>query len=100
DWTSIVDRITKHVDHAADQRLAHRHLHDASGGLYDIRFADGLKRTEQHRADFVFFEIEREATHIVRKLEQLAGHDLLKAVQLGNTVADVDDRSDFRNRHA
>src|SRR6185295_2986295 len=43
-------------------------------------------------------EIEREATHVVRKLEQLAGHHLFKAVQLGNAVADLDDRSDFRNR--
>src|SRR5215213_2578490 len=99
DWTSIVDRIAEHVDYTPDHRLSHRHLHDASGALYEIAFADSLELSKQYRADFVFFEIQCETTHVVRKLEQLAGHHLFKAVQLGNAVADLNDRSDFSDRY-
>ena len=31
----------------------------------------------------------------MRELEQLAGHDLVQAVNAGNTVADGHDRADF-----
>ena len=43
---------------------------------------------------------KRQAANVVRKLEQLAGHDLFEAVNLGDAVADLDDRADFHHRHA
>src|SRR5262249_59814177 len=100
DWTTFIDRIAEHVDHAADECLADRHFHNASGSFYEIAFANGLKLTKQHRTDFVFFEVQREATNVVWKLEQLAGHYLFQAVQLGDSVTDLDYGSDFGNRHS
>src|SRR5690349_23288041 len=100
DWTSIVDRVAEHIHHTPDEGLAYRHLHDAAGALDEIAFANGLKLAEQHRTDLVFFEIERKTTHVVRKLEQFAGHHLFKAVQLRDPVANLDDGSDFSNGHA
>src|ERR1043166_6152719 len=54
----------------------------------------------QHRADFVFFEVECEAANLVRKLEQLAGHDFFETVNLSNAVAYLNDGADFGDGHA
>jgi hypothetical protein len=96
----IVDRVAEHVDHASDERVANRHLHDAAGALYEIAFFDRLKLAKQHRADFVFFEVQRQTANVVRKLEQFAGHDFFKAMKFSDAVADLDDRSDFGDRDA
>src|SRR6185503_1138035 len=100
DWTSVVDRIAEHVDHASDKRVAHRHFYDAPRALYEIAFADGLKVTEQHGANLVFFKVQGETANVVWKLEQFAGHDLFQSVQLGNSVTDLDDGSHFSDRHS
>src|SRR6185369_9803545 len=100
DWTSVIDWIAEHVDHASDERLTHRNFHDAPGALYEIAFADGLKLTKQHRTDLVFFKVQCETTNVVWKLEQLAGHHPFEAVQFGDTVADLDDCSHFSDRHS
>src|SRR6185369_9351688 len=97
DWTSIVNRVAEHVDHAANHRLADRHHHDAARSFHEIAFADRLKLAKQHRAHFVFFKIQSQTANVVRKLEQLAGHDFFEAVEFGDAVADLDDRSDFGN---
>src|ERR1051325_4418109 len=57
DWTTVVDGIAEHVDHASDERVADRNFHDASGALYEIAFTNRLKLAEQHRTDLVFFEV-------------------------------------------
>jgi len=85
----------QHVHHASDQRLADRHLHDAPGALHHVAFANRLEVAEQHGADFVLFEVQREAANVMRKLEQFAGHDLFQTVNLGDAVADLDNGSDF-----
>ena len=99
-WPAFVDRITQSVDHAADHRVADRHLMMRPVRFTFVAFFDLLKIAKEHRADFVFFEVEGEAANVVRKLEQLAGHDFFQTVDLGDTVADLDDGADFRHGHA
>ena len=100
DRSAIVDRITQRIDDATDQRLAYRNLHDAAGAFDQVAFLDLLKIAEQHDADLVFFQVEREPAHVVRKLEQLAGHDSFQTVNFGDAVADLDHGADFRDRDA
>ena len=65
-----------------------------------IAFLDLLKIAEQHHADLVFFEVQRQAAHFMREVEQLAGHNLFQAMHFGNAVAHFDYRSDFGDGHA
>ena len=98
DLALAVDRVAERIDHAADHGIAHGHAHDAAGALDLVAFFDLLKVAEEHASDLVFFEVEREAANFVGKFEQLARHDLFEAVDLGDTVADLDHRSDLVRR--
>ena len=42
-------------------------------------------------AHLVFFEVQGQPVGVVGKLEQLAGHRVLQAVDLGDAVTDGDD---------
>ena len=48
---------------------------------------------EEHDADVVLFEVQRHADDAAGELEQLAGHDLLEAVDARDAVADGEDRA-------
>ena len=48
---------------------------------------------QQHGAHLVFFQVQGDARHAVRELDQLAGHDLLQAVDAGDAVAHRDHRA-------
>ena len=95
DRTLAVDRLAQRIDHAADQRLAHRHAHDAFGALDFVAFLDLRVVAQQHRADLVFFQVHGDARHVVRELDQFAGHDLFQAVDSGDTVAHRDHRANL-----
>ena len=95
DRALAVDRLAERVHDAADQRLADRHRHDAAGALDLIAFLDLLVVAEEHGADVVLLEVERQADDVVRELEQLARHDPLEAVDAGDAVADGDDGADL-----
>ena len=95
-----VGRVAQRVHHAADQRLAHRHGHDALGPLDRVAFLDLGVIAQQHRADLVFFQVQRQPGHFVGKVEELAGHGVLQAVNARHTVADRDDRPDLADRDA
>ena len=49
---------------------------------------------EDHRADRLFLEVEGHAHDAARELEQLRRERALQAVDLGDAVADLDDRAD------
>ena len=63
--------------------------------LTEIAFLDLLELAEQHGADALLFEVQRDAEHAVRELEHLAGHRVLDAVHARDAVADRDDAADF-----
>src|SRR5690606_6132391 len=89
DLALAVDRVSESVNDAADHRIPDRNAHNAACSLNFVAFFYLLEITEKNAADVVFFEVECEAANSVRELEQFAGHDLLKAVDLGDTVADL-----------
>ena len=90
-----VDRLAERVDDAAEHLVADRHRDDAAGALDGVAFLDLLEVAEQHGADAVLFEVQRDAEHAVRELEHLAGHRALDAVHARDAVADRDDAADF-----
>ena len=47
-----------------------------------------LPVAEQHGADVVGLEVQREAGHVVRELEHLERHAVLEAVHAGDAVGD------------
>ena len=95
DRALAVDRLTERVDHAAEQLFADRHRDDAAGALDRIAFLDLAVLAEEHAADAVFFEVERDAEDAVRELEHLAGHRALAAVQPRDAVAERRHRAHF-----
>ena len=54
-----------------------------------------LPRAEQHGADVVGLEVEREAGHVVRQLEHLERHAVLEAVDARDAVGDRQDGADL-----
>ena len=97
DRTLAVDRNAERIDDAADQRRADRDGHDLAGALDLVAFLDLGGFAEEHDADVVFLEVERQAGDVVRELHELAGHDAVEAVDAGDAVADGDDGADFRD---
>ena len=55
---------------------------------------------EDHGAHLVLFEVEGQAVRIVRKLEQLSGHGILQAINLGDAVAGGHDPPHVRRHEA
>ena len=99
DRTLAVDRIAERVDHAAEQALADRHVHDRARALDGLAFLDLAVVAEDHDADVVDFEVERHAAHAVLELDHLAGLHVVEAVDAGDAVADrqhLADLGDFR----
>ena len=94
-----VDGHAKRVHNAAEKTLARRHFHDLAGGANLIVLSDCRDIAEEHSADFLFLKVLGQAVHglaaLTNKLEELAGHGALQAVDASNTVANLDDRTDL-----
>ena len=97
--TLAVDRLPQRIHDAAEQLFADRHRDDAAGALDDVAFLDFRVLAEEHGTDAVFFEVQRDAEDAVRKLEHLAGHGALDAVDARDAVAERDDAADFGDVH-
>ena len=62
------------------------------GALDRVALGDVLVRAQDHRADRVALEVEREAERVARELEHLALHRVGQAVDAADAVGDRDDR--------
>ena len=86
-----VDRVAEAIHDSAKQRVTDRHVHDRARAGNRVALADRAVLAEDHDADIVGFEIERHAPDTgVRKLDHLAGHHVLQAIDAGDTVADAE----------
>ena len=63
-----VERHAQRVDDAADQRFAHGRGHDGAGALDGVAFLNQRVFAEQHGADLILFEVERDAEDVVREM--------------------------------
>ena len=87
DRALAVDGLAERVHHAADHARRRRDGHDARRALDLVAFLDELGLAEEHRAHRVLLEVQGQGHDPVGKLEQLAGHALLEAVDARDAVA-------------
>jgi hypothetical protein len=74
--------------------VADRDLDDPTGRLDRVALLDLGRLAEQDGADRLLLEVEGHAHDAVRELEQLARECVVEAVDLGDPVAELDDRPD------
>src|SRR5262249_17982838 len=99
DGPLAVNRLPEGVDDAADDGVADRHVHDASGALDGVTLLDGARVAEDRAAHVVLLEVEHEAVHApVRPTgepDALARHGAAEAVNPGDAVAHRQHRPHF-----
>ena len=100
DRSLVVKWDAQRVHDPAEQRFTNRHLEKTSCGSDLVALVEVLEGPHDDGADLVLLEVQREAIRLVRKLEQLARHRVLQAVDLGDAVADGDDPSDVGRHEA
>src|SRR5262249_23881661 len=97
DWPFTIDRLAQRVDDAAEELVANRNRNDPAGALDRVAFLDLFELAEQHCANALLFEIQRDAVHAVRELEHLARHRVFDAVHTGNAIPNRNDAPDLRH---
>ena len=93
-----VERAAERVDDPAEQRVADRDLEQRAGALDGVALDDLLPVAEQHRADVVGLEVEREPDDVVGQLEHLERHRVLEAVDARDAVGDREHGADLGQR--
>ena len=93
-----VERPAQRIDDAADQSLAHRHVHHASCALDLIAGMQVLAIAEQHDADLVLIDVKRDAEQVAGKLHQLIEAHARQARDLGDADGDARDRAHLTRR--
>ena len=88
------------VDHSPDECGAHRDLQHAARPAHVVAFPEHEVIAEDHRANVVFLEIERQGGHDLagfggRDLQHLAGHRFFESVDSRNAVTHFEDSADF-----
>ena len=68
------------------------------GPLDRVAFVNFRVVAEQHRADLIFFQVQRDAENVVRKCQHFAGHAAVQPVDARDAVAHRDHRADFFDR--
>src|SRR5439155_3757677 len=96
DRTLAVERDAERVHHAPHERVADRHLDDASGGLDLVVFLDLGVVAQDDRRDGVLFEVEGQPEHVVAEVEKLGSQTAGETVDPGDAVADLHDGADVR----
>src|SRR5262249_4514385 len=95
DRTTPVKFSTERIHYAPDQLVAAWNRHDSLCSPYLVAFLDLLVSTKQHGSNLVLFEVQGDSRNLVRKIQQLAGHDSLEAVYLGDAVACLNHSPNF-----
>ncbi len=95
DVSAAVDRLAERIDDAPQEPVADGHRQHFAGALDLLALFDLLEVTQDHRADAVLVEVERDAEDPARELEQLLGHDRGQAFDVRDAVPGVDDGTDL-----
>ncbi len=95
DLALAVERVAERVDDATEHRLANGNLEQVVRSLDRVAFDDPLPLTEQHHADVVRLEIQRQPGYVVRELEHLQRHAVLQPVNAADAVGDREHGADL-----
>ena len=95
DVALAVERVAERVDDAAQQALADGDLEQLAGALDRVALDDLLPVAEEHGADVVGLERQREAGDVVGQLEHLERIAVLEAVDARDAVGDREDGADL-----
>ena len=87
--TLVINRSAQRVNHAAEQRFAHRHRQQLAGRAHLLALGDARVITKDHRAHLGLFEVQRQAGHAVAEIQHLVHHRAGQAFDLGHTVTDL-----------
>ena len=79
---------------AAQEAAAYWHGQQAASGFYFVTGLDVFTGSEQHAADFGFFEVQGEAVNAAGELDHFVEHGVAQALDLGHAVADLPHHSD------
>lgn len=85
-----VDRVTEGVHHAAEELLARRHGDDPPGALHLLAFLDLGGGAQEHAANVVLLEVERDASDAALELEELVHDAVVEAVHAGDAVTNAE----------
>ena len=93
-----VDRVAQTIDHAAEQAVADRDVHDGAGAGDGVALADLAVIAEDHDTDVVGFQVQRHAANArAGEFDHFAGHHVLQAEHAGDAVADGQDLTGLRH---
>ncbi len=95
----IGDGLAERVHHAADHGVADGHAENLAGALDLIAFAHFGVVAQKNAADLILFEAHGQTGNAVGKLQQLAGHDFVEAVEARDAITQGDYRADFVDAH-
>src|SRR5436190_1355523 len=70
------------------------------GFMVSIALVKVAVLAEDDRTNLVLLEVQRKPICVVRELEQLSGHRVPQAIDLGDAVTDGDDAADVRRDQA
>ena len=93
DRTFSVNRLTQSIYHTADEFLAHWHAGFFSGPHHFGSFFDPCIFSKQNDADLVSSDILHHTLQTILKGNNLAVHRMINAVDIGDSVTDIDDRT-------
>ena len=96
DGTLAVDRLTEPVDDPADERVADRDRQDATGALDRPALLDVAGAPEDHRADRLLVEVQRETEHAALELEHLVDRGVGQTGDPRDAVTDLEHSADLR----
>ncbi len=97
--TLAVDGQTQRIDHTAEHGFTNRHRRDLAGGLDGAALLDAIALTHQHDTNVVVFQVQSKTFSAVFEHHQLAGHDVVKAVDAGDAVTHLQHGADIADRN-
>jgi hypothetical protein len=94
----FVQRSAKRVDDAAQQAVAHAHVHNPAGALDFVSSPHVRVVAKKHHPDLVRVHVEGDAEHVAGKLDQFVGADAGQAGDSGDAGGNASDGSHLARR--
>ena len=95
DRTFAIERFAEGIDNAPEEAFANRDGEEAASGADFVSSFDVLAGTEEHAANFGFFQVEGESVDAAGEFDHLIEHDVTEALDFGDAVADFTDNTDI-----